>query len=362
MQVDAATIARYQKESPELMDAVEAVQESPWIMRKDKASGYCVKFDGGLCGIHKQHGDRFLGDACHFYPRSTRKLGDQVVMTATLSCPEVARLALRTPDACALEAAETDRLPHSLKDYLPETIPPAEAISIHQAFLTAADDASSTAEQIFLRIASASRSIELIAKKDWAKAVPFYLKSTDLYAPPAETNPADPFNLLHALAGLIVASHKPMPERLQQTVSEMEQALSVTLDWPQVLIHTGDDSLPSYRCLRALWEQEGAVRHAAVLRRWLQMQLALSLYPFAGLGESLSDRIAILGVRLATVKLALMCACSIHGAKLPEDTVVRIVQSLSRFLDHLGDPAFSLAIYKETGWITDARMRGLLAG
>jgi len=40
--------------------------------------------------------------------------------------------------------------------------------------------------------------------------------------------------------------------------------------------------------------------------------------------------------------------------------VVRIIQSLSRLLDHLGDPAFSLKIYAETGWIKEARMRGLL--
>jgi hypothetical protein len=65
-------------------------------------------------------------------------------------------------------------------------------------------------------------------------------------------------------------------------------------------------------------------------------------------------------VRFATFKLALMSASVIHKIELPEETVVRIAQSLSRFLDHLGDAYFSLKIYGETGWDQEARLRGLL--
>src|SRR5690349_1055310 len=78
MQVDDVTLARYRKDAPELLGAVEASQEAPWIMRKDPATNFCVKLEGGLCGIHKQYGDAFLSDACHFYPRVTRALGESV--------------------------------------------------------------------------------------------------------------------------------------------------------------------------------------------------------------------------------------------------------------------------------------------
>ncbi|MBY0406929.1 MAG: flagellin lysine-N-methylase, partial [Rickettsiales bacterium] len=108
MQVDEDTVNRYRNEAPELLAAVEPAEETPWIMRKDPDTGYCIKLDGGLCGIHKQYGDRFLGDACHFYPRITRTLGSATLMTATLSCPEITRLALfGAPHAYA--PAETDR-------------------------------------------------------------------------------------------------------------------------------------------------------------------------------------------------------------------------------------------------------------
>jgi lysine-N-methylase len=360
MQVDEPTLARYKSSAPELLDAVEPARETPWIMRKDKSSGLCIKLEGGMCGIHKKFGDVYLSDACHFYPRATRALGGNIIMTATMSCPEIARLALSESDACALLPAEVERLPHHLKDYTPPEITPDAALAIHRAFLSAAEDNASSAEKIFLRIASASRSLALVAKKDWPQAVPFYLKSAEAFPVAAEPHQADPFNLLHALAGLVVASQKPPSARLRETIGEMEKALAVTLDWQQVLIHTSGDSLPGWLRMKALWEQEGAVRFAPTLRRWLQMQMSLALYPFAGLGETLEERITIIGVRLATVRLALMSACSLYGTTMPQETALRILQSLSRFLDHLGDPAFSLAIYTETGWIRDARMRGLL--
>jgi hypothetical protein len=365
MQVDEQTLARYKSEAPELLSAVEpgaGGADAPWIMRKDPASGHCVKFEGGLCGVHKQYGDRMLGDACHFYPRITRGLGEQVTMSGALSCPEIARLTLLgDEEALAFAPVEIDRLPHTLKNYLPENMDANDALAVHNAFLQAAGDTQNSAEQNFARIASVSRSIERIDKKGWAQALPMYLRLADGRLPPPDIHIADPFNLLHALAGLITASKKKMSPRLQETVGEMEKALKVTLDWEQVLILTDEASLPAYRALQAGWQEKWAAHHQPLLRKYLQMQLSMALYPFAGLGGSLTDRVTLIGVRLATIRLALMCATGMHGGTFSSDTAIRIVQSLSRFMDHLGDPAFSLQIYGETGWTTEARMRGLLA-
>jgi len=360
MQVDEATIERYRQEAPELLEAVESSPESPWIMRKDAATGFCVKLEGGLCAIHKQYGDRFLGDACSFYPRVTRALGEQVVMTATMSCPEIVRLALAEEHAGAVTPASVDRLPHHVKNYLPDGVTPADALAIHQAFLHATEDTQTSAEHIFLRIASASRSLERIDKKSWPQMAAFYLAHADTRLPPAERDAADPFNLLHALCGLIVASHKPLSDRLKQTIADMEKTLAVTLDWEQVQIRTTPQSLSAYQKIQALWKEKAAEKFSPVLRRWLQMQLSTSLYPYSGLGHALEERITIIGVRLATIKLALTCSYGICGAELPQDVVIRVIQSVSRFLDHLGDPDFSLKIYTETGWIKEKRMRGLL--
>ncbi len=360
MQVDDATLARYRAEKPELLAAVEPDEgAASWIMRKDEQSGYCVKLEGGLCGIHKDYGEKFLGDACHFYPRVTRSLGDTTVMTATPSCPEIVRLMLAGEDMLALEPGDATRLPQTLKNYLPEDMSSDDALAAHRAFVNACADQSVTPERILLRAASASRSLELIAKKSWGQAAAFYIPNADARIPAAESNQADPFNLLHALSGLIVASRKKMPPRLLQTVGDMERALAVKLDWEQVLIHTDDTSVAAYARLKKNWEQVRA-QYDEPLRRYLAMQFSLALFPFAGLGANLSERITIIGVRLATVRLALMCSCAIEEISPQSDTVVRVIQSLSRFMDHLGNPGFSLQIYAETGWTRESRLCGLL--
>ncbi len=360
MQVDDFTHDLYQREAPELLEATEQAKEAHWIMRKNPATGFCVKLDGGLCSIHAKYGDRFLGDACHFYPRVTRSLGERTIMTATMSCPEIARLALFEAPPCGEHEHTVGRLPEALKNYLPASMEASDALAVHHAFINAANDDNVPVEVIYLRIASAVRSLERIDPKDWPAMAPFYLQNADARLLPAQRSDVDPFHLLHALCGLVVASHKSPSARLMQTIEEMEAVLQVKLDWANVQIAISPSSMEAHAQAKQLWYAQAAMDYSPVLRRWLQMQMSLGLFPFGGLGGNFGERITMIGVRLATIKLALMCNYSINGELPTQDVVVRVVQGLSRFLDHLGDPVFSLSIYKETGWVNEARMRGLL--
>lgn len=360
MQVDPVTLERYKKEAPELLDAVEGDEASGFIMRKDMQSGYCVKFEGGKCGIHKTRGELFLSDACNFYPRITRAAGDSHIMTATMSCPEIARIALYGAEPLAFDDGEFSRLPFEMRNIAQDGMAQNDVIEIHKLFICATADETASAEKIFARIASVSRSLQRVEKKDWVRAAGLYFRLADTSIPAPEENINDPFNLLHSLCGLVVASKKNIPPRLQQTISDMEQALKVRLDWENILIHTSDESADAYNKLHSLWKNEMQENFQPLLKRWLGAQLSTSLYPFAGLGESLTERVTIIGVRFAILRLALISAYSISNSQLHQYDVVRIVQSLSRFLDHLADPKFSLEIYGEAGWTKENRMLGLL--
>jgi hypothetical protein len=93
-----------------------------------------------------------------------------------------------------------------------------------------------------------------------------------------------------------------------------------------------------------------------VLRRYVQAQLSESCFPFSGLGATLSERITIIGVRYATVRLAL---ATLGNTPSPAE-VIRIIQTLSRFCDHLASADLSLRIYRETGWVGEPRLRAIL--
>jgi lysine-N-methylase len=359
MQVDAATVEKYRAEAPELLEAVTS-GEAEHIMQRDPATDYCVKFEGGWCGIHKAHGSAFLGDACHFFPRITRALGDTPVMSAALSCPEVVRQIVHNEDAFTVYDETIDRVPHSMKNYLPDGIAPEDALQVHQAYLSAARDNSVSPERAFMRIASVARSMQALPVASWKDAAAFYFKNADsrlVFAP--EPKPEDPFNLLHALCGLIAAAKKTQRPRLMQTIETMETALHASLDWERVGIMLQPDSAGASERLQAHYKEDAHTVIRPFLRSWLAAQIAMALFPYSGFGATLHDRITTLGVRFAVTKLALLC----HHARTKsviESDAVRILQSLSRFLDHLADPELLLAICKETGWEREARLRALV--
>lgn len=358
MQVDETILNRYCQSAPELMDAITS-GEAEHIMRRDPETDYCVKFEHGWCGIHKKYGSDFLGDACHFFPRITRQLGANVLQTASLACPEIVRLVLHTDHPFDYETAETDRLPSTLKNYAPAQLSDEDALTVHQAFIHATDDTAATVERVLCRLHSVTQSMEFLEMTSWPSAVAFYLKNADGRLPEPVANSTDAFNLIYALAGLIGAANKASRPRLEKVVADIQQALALTLPAePGQSFSLTPDHLVRAEKLQALW-QEHAPALQPVLKRWLQAQLSIACFPFSGFGDTLANRIAIIGIRLATLKLALMAELFLRHS-INEESLTRIVQSLSRFLDHLADPAFSLKIYRETEWLNPARLRGLL--
>lgn len=363
MQVNEAILRKYREEAPELLAFVTHGDASEHAMKRDPESGYCVKFDHGLCAIHAEKGAQFLGDACYFYPRITRALGPSAVMTATPSCPEIVRLSiLEPPDSDYYMPSEAPRLPEALKDYLPEGMTPEQALSVHTAFLHAVEDLAATPERVLCRLNSVVRSLSQQPLSVWNEAAPFYLRMAEGRLSAPEPHIEDPFNLLHALGGLVVASRKPCPVRLKETIAAMEEALEATLDWQNANIALSAHSHDAYANLSLAYREEWAESLRPLLRRWLRLQLSACLFPFAGLGGGMTERLAIISVRFATLRLALMAACAKGGGRLEAAETVRVIQSLARFLDHLADPAYSLLIYQEAGWLQEGRMRGVLEG
>lgn len=358
MQLTQETVDLYKARAPELLDAVDS-GEAEFIMKRDAATDYCVKFDAGWCAIHRDYGPEFLGDACHFYPRITRALNDTVFTTAAISCPEMVRLMLLEEGGFALAPREELRVPFSLKNYLPEGLTPEQAMEVHQKFLDEAGSDARSAENNLMRVSAVAQALAVQSVAQWPQAAEFYFKIAEGRIPQAEAQAADMFNLLHALMGLVSASKATSRAPLMETIAVIADALGVTLDWETRGIHLAPDAMERGVKLLAHWRTHGAALQP-MLRRYVQAQMSQAFFPFAGLGNTIPERTSIIGVRFATVKLALM-AESVKAGGLPtEETIIRVVHSLSRFLDHLADPALSLSIYGETGWLREPRLRALI--
>lgn len=75
-------------------------------LNKDLA---CPLLDGKkLCIVHGTLGEEFLSNVCATYPRALRVIDGKYERSATMSCPEIARLALFNPKGISFEHIEED--------------------------------------------------------------------------------------------------------------------------------------------------------------------------------------------------------------------------------------------------------------
>ena len=360
MQVDPVRYALYEKEAPELLKAVTS-GEAEHIMARDPATDYCVKFENGLCGIHKTRGTAFLGDTCHFFPRVTRRYGDTMLQSAALSCPEITRLTLYGDAPFAPVEIASDRIPVEIRDYLPEGLTGEQCMKVTRAFVDACDDAGVTAERVLMRIITAAHSLHMIAQKDWPDAAGFMLRTADSRLVPPEPNDFDNYRLAQILEALVGAAKPVARPRLDETRQAILHMLEIRIAANSYDIISATGSFTQSDAAWQRWNESGArAAMDPILKRWIQAQITMSGLPFAGFGRNLPERATILAVRFATLRLALMSAMGEDGTPPSDEAIVRIVQGLSRFLDHLSDPQFSILAYHEAGWLTLGGLRGLI--
>lgn len=359
MQLTRETIEKYEAHAPELMNAVTS-GEAEFVMKRDPQTDYCVKFDAGWCGIHKTYGDSFLGDACHFFPRVTRAIGEEALMSVAPSCPQAARLMLAMDTPFARSARDDGRIPFSIKQYAEGDLEPSQMIALHDRFMAYVDEAPN-APAAMAGIAHLAGRLAMQPMAQWPMAFDFYHKQMGQAAAAPEEHPADRLYIIGALQGLIKASNATSRVRLMAVLEQMARALDVTLDWdaPQALA----SAMTGQRIaeMRAAWQGYYAEALDHGLKRYIQMQLSLNFFPFSGLGARIDNRAQIIAIRFATVQQAWMSYCMNEEIAPDADAQVTMLQSISRFLDHLADPALSLAIYQEVGWHREARLNALLS-
>lgn len=117
--IDKSSYKKYQKvNAPQLkqlfnhsLKRVKGKQLSAnnYATIKLDANNHCPLLDRkGLCQIHSQMGERALSKTCRTYPRFANSIDGMLEVSATLSCPEVARLALLNKNGIGFKESELD--------------------------------------------------------------------------------------------------------------------------------------------------------------------------------------------------------------------------------------------------------------
>ena len=334
MQLDDFTFEKYKGTS---LEAAVSYDGTVRVMKRDPKTDYCVKFEGSVCSVHKEKGVEYLGDACNFYPRVTRNLGAETIMTLTPSCPEALRLMLED-GAEDYFGTEAERLPATLKDWLEDGISVGDGMKMHQRFL-AECKADASAAKIMARIYSASNSLEYLDKKDWADATDFMLRMADGKMLPPEPQMMDEYNVLQVFLGVMHATGKGRSVRLDAVLDAIAIYLNIDIDYATLLINPKGA------------KKKTATGHDAVLKKYIAAQISFSTYPFAGIGADIKEKAKILAFKFALARLALDAWSG---------NAVDCLQPISRIIDHIADGALMLQLMNGFGWKSEGRVMGLI--
>ena len=121
--IDKRTYERYRSipEQAERERIVSQLEMKPGGSAHDYAAftmnpgtGDCSMLCEGLCTIQAKLGEEYLSGTCSTYPRKANAQGGIVELSAVLSCPEAARLALLREDALRMTDAAAVRTPNLL--------------------------------------------------------------------------------------------------------------------------------------------------------------------------------------------------------------------------------------------------------
>ncbi|MGG4554846.1 flagellin lysine-N-methylase [Paenibacillus humicus] len=112
--IDKGTYKKYRK----INDKDMALKFREYIKKNDNSSsddkysyikldnGVCGFMDHGLCGVQKKYGEDLLSVTCLQYPRKINIVDKRVELSAKLSCPEVAQLALLNTEIMQFDVVE----------------------------------------------------------------------------------------------------------------------------------------------------------------------------------------------------------------------------------------------------------------
>jgi hypothetical protein len=359
VQVDAPTYRKYQTSAPELLDFITEKEGMGKVLAFDKETGDCPKMQCGSCTIHADYGTEFLTDTCHLYPRITRQLEQKIIMTGSLSCPEVARIGLYSKAANTLVEDTTDRLPSNLKKYAVKHWNDDAQLALHQRFVSLAEQ-SESAEQMLSKLTFFTNRFGDKPMIEWDASLDASWRVMDVLLPKAETDPRDPFYLLITFTTLLAATKIKPSKRLTEVLGMIESALNCTIDATHASVNTSPDSMERATDLYQKWHSHYARDLGDVTKKLVALKLSSSLYPFAGLGDNQQQRVLWIAVSYAMIRLGLMSLCYHTGGKPPESSVIQVIQTITRVLDHLTSLGLAIPMLVEAGWTKPERLMGLL--
>ncbi len=359
IKVDQNTYQLYEKDAPELLNFIDQREEGCFMKKDPEGSGNCIKLKDGLCNIASTYGNTFLSNTCTLYPRIRNQLDGIVMVSAELSCPEIARICLFEENPFDIHDGTIER---------PLIMDDSQAgdgykifLDVNKCFIDFCSDKNISLEQVILSIINTAKELEKIEKNEWSEAVTTLLPLSIKDGIEYEYNENDPYKLLQTIVIVLNAAKPSKRRRLLEALAVMENVFQIRINWDSSEIILGSNSIAIYENLFSVWKSPANKNTLETFRRYIQAELALNLFPYSNSsGTTISEQAMILSFKFAFIRLALIGYLQGDGLSLKQETIVKVIQGISRFLDHTREIKLLLSTYEGFGWDEEAHLKSML--
>jgi len=376
--IDRATYRKYRRVTdPELRQELDSCikrnrsqpgEQNYARIKMDRGKACPFLNEESLCRIQLRLGEEFLSDICVTYPRVANLVNNVLEKSATMSCPEAARLALLNPDEM-----EFDEL----------TEPVETRNIINRQIDTHGLAVARRAERYFweLRIFT----IQVLQNRNYSLAERlivlgmFYQRvQNQINADQAEGIPRIIARYTNLLAGNELRADLaaiPTQETIQlKLMKELTDERVVKGVSSRTYLECFDQFLHGVQFTREATVEEVAARYREaeetyyrpfmagreyILENYLVNYVFKNLFPFSG-EKNLFENYIMMVVHYALIKMHLIGMAAFHRG-LTEEVVIKLIYSFSRTVEH--NPPYLqhvLRLLKDNGYNTMAYMAILI--
>lgn len=358
--IDHNTHHLYRNKAPELLDYVEKRNNS-YFVKKDLDAEQCIKMVKGLCSVQLEYGKEYMGNTCLLYPRIRYNIKGNMMIAASLSCPKITRLCLFTNNPFKIDIGQLDRIIEKNDIARYGGCNTKKILYINQKFIKFCQNKNASAEQILLKIIIIADKLDQLSKKKWTYVIPKLLRLPIKYRYEPIYDKNLPFNLIEIVSIMLHSSKKIKHRRIYNILDNIEKILKIKIDKDSDKIIPSKNSIKIYQSLIDIWRNNLNINN--VLKKYMQSYMAMELFPYGKPHITLYDQIIIFTYKFLFIKLALITslkADSIESDQDQNNTVVNIIQGVSKYLDHTKNTHVILKKFDEHQYHNIFLLEGIL--
>lgn len=309
--IDRATYDIYQKTPERSLVEINPASCSASDYAKIRLNGTgCPALQGGLCSLHRDHGEPYLSDMCSTFPRVVTLVDGAAEKSLHLSCPEAARLVLLDPDSMKMVRGKAADLEFRLAA-VSRVAEPDKDLRERMA-ATIRDRSQPLAE----RILAIGQAIE-----------PF--------SPAPAVSPLE--DILELIVGRMGAEYTS--PRFLECYGEFMRGLGWTGE------STMEELAARCRTVSREYYSPFVARHPYLFENYLLNYMYRTMFPYGWKQadqkmatdlrrEAIRDAYLVMVAHYAIIKMVFIGMAGLHREKLCVDHAVKLVQSATRVFQH----------------------------